>query len=73
MIPSFDASGINRRVGATLVLGGDGRYWNKEALQIIISIAAANEVSKLFIGKDGIISTPAVSAIVRNRKTTGEF
>lgn len=40
-------------------------------MQIIISVAAANEVSKLFIGKDGIISTPAVSAIIRNRKTTG--
>jgi phosphoglucomutase len=57
--------------GSTLVLGGDGRYFNKEASQIIIKIAAGNGVAKVLVGKDGIISTPAVSAIIRKRKTFG--
>lgn len=57
--------------GSTLVVGGDGRYWNKEALQIIIKISAGNGIAKLLIGQDGILSTPAVSAIVRARKAYG--
>lgn len=59
--------------GSTIVLGGDGRYFNKEASQIIIKIAAANGVGKILVGKDGIISTPAVSAIIRKRKAAGGF
>ncbi|EFH42136.1 hypothetical protein ARALYDRAFT_495247 [Arabidopsis lyrata subsp. lyrata] len=47
---------------ATLVLGGDGRYFNKEASQIIIKIAAGNGVGQILVGKEGILSTPAVSA-----------
>eukprot|EP00250_Pteridium_aquilinum_P007980 c17579_g1_i1 orf=112-2004(+) len=57
----------------TLVLGGDGRYFNKEASQIIIKIAAGNGVGKVLVGRDGMISTPAVSAIIRKQKANGGF
>ena len=57
--------------GKTIVLGGDGRYYNKEAIQIIIKIAAANKIGKLIIGQDGILSTPAVSCIIRKYKAFG--
>ncbi|GMI99563.1 ARABIDOPSIS THALIANA PHOSPHOGLUCOMUTASE, STARCH-FREE 1, phosphoglucomutase [Hibiscus trionum] len=56
-----------------LVLGGDGRYFNREASQIIIKIAAGNGVGKILVGKDGILSTPAVSAVIRKRKANGGF
>jgi phosphoglucomutase len=54
-----------------LVVGGDGRYYSPEAVQIILRIASANGVSKLLIGKDGILSTPAVSNIIRKYKANG--
>ncbi|KAJ9139950.1 hypothetical protein P3X46_030641 [Hevea brasiliensis] len=56
-----------------LVLGGDGRYFNKEASQIIIKIAAGNGVGKILVGKEGVMSTPAVSAVIRKRKANGGF
>ncbi|XVE58645.1 hypothetical protein DITRI_Ditri04bG0185500 [Diplodiscus trichospermus] len=56
-----------------LVLGGDGRYFNREASQIIIKIAAGNGVGKILVGREGIISTPAVSAVIRKRKANGGF
>ncbi|RNF04828.1 phosphoglucomutase [Trypanosoma rangeli] len=52
----------------TLVLGGDGRYFLAEAIQTIIKVAAANGVSNIWVGKDGILSTPAVSNIIRHRR-----
>jgi phosphoglucomutase len=67
----YNALPANEVKGSTIVVGGDGRFWNKDALQIIIKISAANGVSKLIIGKDGIFSTPAVSAIIRARKVYG--
>ena len=51
--------------GKTLVVGGDGRYYNREAIQKVIKIAAANGFGKVLIGKGGILSTPAVSGLIR--------
>lgn len=57
--------------GASLVVGGDGRYYNPEVTQIIAKIGAANGVKKLLIGQNGIMSTPAASHLIRIRKATG--
>ncbi|ANB13893.1 phosphoglucomutase PGM2 [Sugiyamaella lignohabitans] len=57
--------------GATLVVGGDGRFYNKEVIQIISEISAANGVKKLIIGQNGLLSTPAASHVIRKRKATG--
>lgn len=57
--------------GATLVIGGDGRYWNPQVTQLIAKIGAAYGVKKLIIGQNGILSTPAASHIIRMRKVTG--
>ncbi|KAH0294499.1 phosphoglucomutase, partial [Aureobasidium sp. EXF-3399] len=56
---------------STLVIGGDGRYWNPEVTQTIAKIGAAYGVKKLIIGQDGILSTPAASHVIRIRKATG--
>mmetsp|Transcript_44837 Transcript_44837/g.124673 ORF Transcript_44837/g.124673 Transcript_44837/m.124673 type:complete len:609 (-) Transcript_44837:95-1921(-) len=53
--------------GGTLVVSGDGRYWNKEAIQIIIKIAFANGVGRIWCGTNGLLSTPATSAVIRCR------
>ncbi|KAI9786669.1 MAG: Phosphoglucomutase-2 [Geoglossum umbratile] len=57
--------------GSFLVIGGDGRYYNPEVVQLIVKIGAAYGVKKLLIGKDGILSTPAASHIIRKRGATG--
>ncbi|RBP01253.1 phosphoglucomutase [Roseiarcus fermentans] len=51
--------------GKTLVVGGDGRFFNREAIQVVAKIAAANGFGRLVIGKGGILSTPAASALIR--------
>jgi len=53
--------------GGTLVVSGDGRYHNKTAIQRIIKMAVANGVATLWIGEGGLLSTPAVSAVIRSR------
>ncbi|MDD5036904.1 MAG: alpha-D-glucose phosphate-specific phosphoglucomutase [Methylococcaceae bacterium] len=59
--------------GKTLVLGGDGRYFNREALQIIVKMAAANGAGRLIIGQGGLLSTPAASCLIRKYQTLGGF
>ncbi len=56
--------------GKTLVLGGDGRYYNRTAIQIILKMAVANGVGRVLVGRGGILSTPAASCIIRK---TGAF
>lgn len=57
--------------GSTLVLGGDGRHYNLEAIQIILKMAAANGYARVLVGKDGILSTPAASCVIRKHATFG--
>ena len=59
--------------GATLVIGGDGRYYNSAAIQTILQMAAANGVSRAVVGRDGILSTPAASNLIRKRGALGGF
>ena len=65
----FDS--IGAPANATLVLGGDGRYYNREAIQIILKMAAANGFGRVLVGKGGILSTPAASCVIRKHKTYG--
>ncbi|MSP86753.1 MAG: alpha-D-glucose phosphate-specific phosphoglucomutase [Methylotenera sp.] len=57
--------------GATLTVGGDGRYYNRPAIQTIIQMAAANGFSRVLVGQAGILSTPAASHIIRKYHTFG--
>ncbi|XP_073059493.1 phosphoglucomutase, cytoplasmic [Primulina eburnea] len=76
---TFNALGANKVRGATLVVSGDGRYFSKDAIQIIIKMAAANGARRIWVGQNGLLSTPAVSCVVRERvghdgsKATGAF
>ncbi|MGA8895290.1 MAG: alpha-D-glucose phosphate-specific phosphoglucomutase [Planktothrix agardhii] len=57
--------------GGTLILGGDGRYYNRQAIQIILKMAAANGAGKVLVGSGGIVSTPAASCIIRENRAFG--
>ena len=57
--------------GATLTLGGDGRYYNRVAIQTIIKMDAANGFARVLLGQGGILSTPAASHIIRKYQTFG--
>ncbi len=58
-------------LGKRLVVGGDGRYYNTDAIQIIVRMAVANGFSELLIGRGGILSTPAASCVIRKYQTDG--
>ena len=57
--------------GKTLVLGGDGRFFNSVAIQVILKMAAANGFGKVMVGQYGILSTPAASCLIRKYGTFG--
>ena len=57
--------------GLTLVVGGDGRYYNLEAMQLVIKMAAANGFARVMAGQNGILSTPAASCVIRKHAAFG--
>ncbi len=65
----FDS--LDDYAGKTLMLGGDGRYFNRPAIQIILKIAAANGFGEVLVGQGGILSTPAASCVIRKNKAFG--
>jgi phosphoglucomutase len=66
---TFDAAKL--APGGTLVVGGDGRYFNREAIQVVLKMAAANGVGRVLVGRGGILSTPAASCVIRERGADG--
>ena len=62
---------LPEREGSTLILGGDVRYFNREAIQVILRMAAANGIGKILVGKGGILSTPAASHLIRKHQALG--
>ena len=65
----FDA--LDGYAGKTLVIGGDGRYYNREVIQVAIRMAAANGFGRVLVWRDGLLSTPAASNIIRQYKAFG--
>jgi phosphoglucomutase len=57
--------------GASLTLGGDGRYFNRQAIQVILKMAAANGFGRVLVGAGGLLSTPAASCVIRRYQTFG--
>ena len=57
--------------GQTLVVGGDGRYYNREVIQKVIQMAAANGFGRVLVGQGGLLSTPAASCVIRGREAFG--
>ncbi|KQM67745.1 phosphoglucomutase [Sphingomonas sp. Leaf17] len=66
---TFDA--VTDKDGATLVIGGDGRYLNRDVIQTAIRMAAANGFGRVVVGQGGILSTPAASNLIRQRGAIG--
>ncbi|WP_116131349.1 alpha-D-glucose phosphate-specific phosphoglucomutase [Tropicimonas sp. IMCC34043] len=64
-------TGIGGVAGKTLVLGGDGRYFNDRAAQVILRMAAAQGAVRVIVGQNALLSTPAASNVIRKRKTDG--
>ncbi|RHY01590.1 hypothetical protein DYB36_003132 [Aphanomyces astaci] len=65
---TFDALPAKDLLQGTLVVSGDGRFYNKEAIQTIIKMAVASGVDRIWIGQNGLLSPPAVSAVIRERE-----
>lgn len=63
--------GIGGITGRTLVLGGDGRFFNERAVQVILRMAAASGAARVIVGRGGILSTPAASNLIRARGADG--
>jgi phosphoglucomutase len=63
--------GIGGVAGKTLVLGGDGRYFNDRAAQVILRMAAAGGAKKVIVGQNALLSTPAASNVIRQRGADG--
>ncbi|MFT5742820.1 MAG: phosphoglucomutase [Paracoccaceae bacterium] len=63
--------GIGGVAGKTLVVGGDGRFYNVQAIQIILKMAAGNGVTRVIVGQNGLLSTPAASHLIRLNGTDG--
>ncbi len=59
--------------GARLIIGGDGRYFNSEAIQRLMAVAVGNGVREIIVGQHGLLSTPAASHLIRLRKATAGF
>jgi len=57
--------------GKSLVIGGDGRYFNDRAIQVILRMAAAGGAARAIVGQGGILSTPAASHLIRKRHSDG--
>lgn len=62
---------LQQKSDCSLVVGGDGRYYEKEATHKIIQICAANGISKVIVAHEGLMSTPAVSCVIRKYKANG--
>ncbi len=62
---------VERGTGATLVIGGDGRYHNRTVIQTAIRMAAANGYARVLVGRGGILSTPAASHVIRKYRASG--
>jgi phosphoglucomutase len=64
-------NGVGGVAGKTLIIGGDGRFFNAEAIQTMLKMAAANGATRLVVGVGGLLSTPAASNLIRKRKAFG--
>ncbi|HMQ93284.1 MAG TPA: alpha-D-glucose phosphate-specific phosphoglucomutase [Amaricoccus sp.] len=65
----FDS--LENFAGKTLVIGGDGRYFNREVIQVALKMAAANGFGRVLVGRGGILSTPAASHVIRKFRAFG--
>ncbi|XP_051943638.1 phosphoglucomutase-1-like isoform X1 [Hippocampus zosterae] len=67
----FSSIDLRDRQGSTVVVGGDGRFFNQTAIEVIVQMAAANGVGRLIVGHHGLMSTPACSCVIRKFKAIG--